>query len=179
MIRLRTYKPSDAQKIVSWCRDERTFLLWGGERFGTFPMTAKMMNQKYFQENGDCTEEDNFYPLTACDEEGIVGHFIIRYLQGDDRWLRFGWVIVDDSKRGKGYGKEMLRLGLQYAFEIMMANIVTIGVFENNTSALHCYRSVGFHEAEILPDSYEVIQGERQKIIELALTKNEYERLNQ
>ncbi len=175
MIRLRAYKPCDAKKIVSWCKDEKTFLLWGGEHFGSFPISADIMNHKYFQNNGDCTETDNFYPMTAFDETGIVGHFIMRYLRGDNKLLRFGWVIVDDAKRGQKYGQKMLTLGLKYAFEIMQVDQVTIGVFENNIPALQCYLSVGFRKSEDKEDSYEMIEGEKWKIIELAISKEEYQ----
>ena len=54
----------------------------------------------------------------------------MRDLRGDNKLLRFGWVIVDDTKRGKKYGQKMLTLGLEYAFEIMRVDKVTIGVIE-------------------------------------------------
>ena len=45
-------------------------------------------------------------------ENGVVGHLIMRYTDEKQTVLRLGFVIVDDSKRGLGYGKEMLRLML-------------------------------------------------------------------
>ena len=146
MLRLRPYKPADAQEIVRWLADERTFTLWGGERFGGFPITADIMNGKYFDNNGDCTENDNFFPVTAFDDDGVQGHFIMRYTGGDNRALRFGWVVVNNEIRGKGFGKEMLSLGLDYAFNIYKADRVNIGVFENNESAKRCYEACGFKE---------------------------------
>lgn len=74
----------------------------------------------------------------------------MRYTGGDNRQLRFGWVIVDDSIRGNGYGKQMLELGLMYAFKIFGANRVTIGVFENNDAAHWCYKKAGFVDTEII-----------------------------
>ena len=174
MLRLRPYKKCDAKDIVSWCRDERTFLQWGGEHFGKYPITESAVNDKYLNENGGCTEEDNFYPMTAFDESGTVGHFIIRYLNGDNRILRFGWVIVDDSRRGKGYGKEMLSLGMRYVFDIMKAERLTIGVFENNTPAYRCYLSAGFRRTGDSADHYENVQGEQWKVVELEITADEY-----
>lgn len=47
MIRLRPYKHCDAKRIVSRCKDEKTFMLWGGDHFGTFPISEDIMNQKY------------------------------------------------------------------------------------------------------------------------------------
>ena len=175
MLRLRPYKPCDAKSIVSWCKDEKTFLLWGGDHFGTFPISEEIMNRKYFNDNGDCTEEDNFYPVTAFDDDGIIGHFIMRYLHGDNRILRFGWVIVDDAKRGRKYGQRMLTQGLKYAFEIMQVDKVTLGVFEENAAAYQCYLSTGFHQSPEKPESFEDILGEKWKIIELEISKEEFQ----
>lgn len=68
----------------------------------------------------------------------------MRYIHGNNKVLRFGWVIVDDSIRGKGYGTSMLRTGLYYAFNILGVHTVTIGVFEHNDIAHSCYKKVGF-----------------------------------
>ncbi len=174
MLRLRPYKPCDAEKIVTWISDERTFALWGGARFGAYPLKAEDMNEKYLKNNGDCVEEDNFYPMSAFDEDGIVGHLIMRYIQGNNKILRFGWVVVDGSKRGKGYGKQMIQLALKYAFEILQVDTVTIGVFECNTSAYKCYLSAGFRASTVCEDSFEEIEGETLRIVELEISKEEW-----
>ena len=175
MLRLRPYKKSDADYIISWINNEDTFSLWGGERFCQFPISSDIINDKYFNNNGDCVEEDNFYPLTAFDENGPVGHFIIRYINGDKRILRFGWVIVDDKRRGQKLGKEMLTLGLNYAFNILKGDKVTIGVFENNLPALNCYLSCGFHKSEEIKESCCKFKGEDNKVLELEILKDEFE----
>ena len=91
----------------------------------------------------------------------------MRYIDGDHNTIRFGWVIVDDSKRGKGYGKRMLELGLKYAFNILKAKKVTIGVFESNTPAYECYKSLGFKEAENKEPEVRDINGRKWKQIEM------------
>lgn len=168
MIRLRQYKSCDAATIASWVKDEDIFLKWGGSRFGAFPISADIIDQKYRHNNGDCAEPDNFYPWTAIDDDNkAVGHFIMRYTGGDNRQLRFGWVIVDGAMRGKGYGKQMLLQGLKYAFCILGAERVTIGVFENNDSARWCYKKTGFTETEL-------VKSEPWNVIEMEITKNAY-----
>lgn len=150
MIRLRPYKSCDAKVIAEWIKDKEVYMKWGGELFGEFPISAEIIDDKYMNKNGDCVEEDNFYPWIAYDDENnIVGHFIMRYLKGDNRILRFGWVIVNDSIRGKGYGTQMLKTGLTYAFDVLGVDKVTIGVFENNELAHNCYKKVGFVDKEI------------------------------
>ena len=154
-------------EIAEWIRDEDVFLKWGGQLFGDFPISAEIIDEKYRLQNGGCTEPDNFYPWVAIDEENcVVGHFIMRYLRGDHRLLRFGWVVVDDTIRGKGYGTEMLRLGLRYAFGILGVDKVTLGVFEGNERAHSCYRKAGFS------DTGEVVEKQPWNVIEMAITRD-------
>ncbi len=173
---LRPYKPTDADTILSWCQDESVFRKWTSDRYDHYPISAEDMNEKYGAHNGDCEEADNFYPMTACDENGPVGHFILRYTGGDHRKLRVGFVIVDDRKRGCGYGKQMIRLSLSYAFLIAGAEEVSIGVFENNETAFYCYKASGFRD--VLQEEEEVCElfGEQWKIRELSVTKDEWEK---
>lgn len=170
MLRLRPYKQCDAEFISDWVRDEKVFRRWGGDRFGDYPITPEIIDRKYTRDNGDCAEADNFWPWTAVDDGNRpVGHFIMRYTGGDPKQLRFGWVLVDDSLRGKGIGKQMLSLGLKMAFEILDAERVTIGVFEHNEAAHRCYRSIGFRETGI-------VQGDPWNIVEMNILKQEYSR---
>ena len=173
-MRLRPYKNCDAQHILSWSKDADAFMKWSGGRFGDFPITPEIFNEKYNGNNGDCIENDNFYPMTAFDDSGIIGHLIMRYLHGDNRILRFGWVIVDDTKRGNGCGKSMLLLALKYAFEILKVDKVTLGVFDNNQPAYHCYKAAGFRDITMDDEVFAEINGEKWKIIEMEITKEEY-----
>ncbi len=87
---------------------------------------------------------DNMYPLTAIADDEIIGHILLRYPTKDRTLVRFGFVIVDDSKRGKGYGKQLLHLAIDYAKRELGAQKITLGVFCDNLSAVECYKSVGF-----------------------------------
>ena len=55
-------------------------------------------------------------------------------------------MIVDDQQRGKGYGKQMLLLAIQKAKQEFGAERITLGVYDNNPTAIHYYESVGFVE---------------------------------
>ncbi len=171
MLRLRPYINCDAQYIAAWIKDERSLRKWSADRYGAFPVTADDINRKYTEHNGDCAEPDNFYPMTAFDEDGVVGHLIMRFTDQKKSILRFGFVIVDDQKRGRGYGKEMLNLSIKYAFDILKADKITIGVFENNPSAYFCYRSVGFLDLQNDEPVYYSVMGEQWKCLEMELIK--------
>ena len=84
--------------------------------------------------------------FTAIDDDDVVGFFTMRRPTESFDELRFGFVIVDSNKRGKGYGKQMLKQGLIYAKEIFGAKKVSLGVFKNNEPAYYCYKAAGFKD---------------------------------
>lgn len=168
---IRPYKPQDAETIVSWIKDERALRKWSSDRYGAYPITAEDINYKYLKCNGDCEEPDNFYPMTAVDANGPVGHLILRYTDKEKTIIRLGFIIVDDSKRGIGYGKRMIQMAMQYAFDMLKAEKITLGVFDNNPSAYYCYKAAGFKEIPMKKDIVFEILGEKWKCIELEVNK--------
>ena len=166
-MKLRPYKPADAQTILSWVRSEETFRKWVTDRYPHYPITAAEMNEKYLEHNGDCPEPDNFYPMTAWDETGLLGHMILRFTAPET--IRFGFVIVDDSRRGAGIGRRMLGMAIAYATHFLKAKRITIGVLENNPGALRCYLGAGFREAEQAEPVYYDLLGQRIRCIELEM----------
>ena len=176
MLKLRPYKPCDASTIVSWIKDERSFRKLCADRFESYPITAEDLNSHYNM----FSNIDSFFQMTAIDETGVVGHLIMRFTDEEKKILRFGFVIVDDTKRGVGYGKQMIKLAIQYAFDILKVDRafcdcplekITLGVFENNESAYYCYKSIGFQEVQM--NQYEVYQilDEVWKCLELEIAR--------
>ena len=172
MLRLRPYKDCDAETIVSWVGDELAFRKWCADRFDHYPITAEDLKRHYHAFD----ESDNFYQMTAFDETGVVGHMIMRFTDAQKTALRFGFVIVDIQKRGKGYGHKMLELAKRYAFDILQAEKITLGVFENNASAYWCYRAAGFRDAPGAEVSYYPIMGQSWKCLELEMTPDSTQR---
>ena len=144
MMILRDYKKEDAPIIAGWLRTEEELYKWSADRFNKYPLSGEDINENYMPQ----IETGRFIPLTAVADNGdVIGHFIIRYPQDDDdSSVRFGFVIIDPTFRGKGYGKELLRLGIEYVKENLTASRIDLGVFENNEGARRCYESVGFKE---------------------------------
>ena len=143
-MKLRAYRKEDATVICKWIRTEEELYRWSADRFNKFPLFENDIEENYQPQ----LEGGRFFPITAIDENGIViGHFIIRYpKEEDDSSVRFGFVVIDPDIRGKGCGKEMLRLGIQYVRDNLNANRIDLGVFENNEGAKKCYEAVGFRE---------------------------------
>ena len=134
---LRPFTVDDAPIILLWIKDKTAFRKWSADRYPSFPSKPDDMVAQY--------ASDNIFPYTAIDDDGnIVGHIMLRYPDSSKNVIRFGFVIVDNQLRGKGYGKQMLQLAIQKATNEFGAEKITLGVFDNNPSAFHCYESVGF-----------------------------------
>ena len=160
MLRLRPYKIEDADTIITWSKDERVFYQWSAGIMGEYPLTQEKFR---FVES--------LMAFTAFDENEIVGFFTLRNPGGVIDELRMGFVIVDPSQRGRGKGKEMLELGLRYAFDVYGAKKVSLGVFENNEQAYYCYKAAGFKD--VILDEIETyrILDEEWKCAEMAIER--------
>lgn len=167
MLKIRPYRKNDSRVIVTWCNDPNAFYKWSAGIYGEYPLSAEKLEQAV----SGRYDNERYFPFTAFDENGAVGYFTLRQPDNDPSVLRFGFVILSPEVRGKGYGKQMLRLGMKFAFELYGADKVTLGVFENNPAAYHCYRAVGFTETG--QSSFYDICGEQWKCIELELKRSE------
>ena len=162
---LRPYQPSDAAVITSWPKSEFLMRQWCADRYERYPVMPEYMNtshEKYI---------DGLHSraLTMTDGNEIVGYITLRTPADNPEEQRLGFVIVDDSKRGRGLGKALVSMAVRYAFEELGAKKVSLGVFENNPSAIHCYEAAGFHRVS-LPEteSYKCL-GETWNCIEMEL----------
>ncbi len=143
MLKIRDYQKSDAEYIASWCENKTVFHMWCADQYGTYPITGDDINTYY-----DGKGKNQGYKLTAFDENGIVGHFTVRMLRDQNNVARIGFVIINNERRGQGFGKEMIRLALDYARKKLNAEKATLEVFEDNQAAYNCYKSVGFKETD-------------------------------
>ena len=138
---LRPYQPSDATVITSWLKSEYLMRQWCADRYERYPVTPEDMNT-YHERYIDGQQSR---ALTMTDGDDVVGYITLRTPAEKPTEQRLGFVIVDDSKRGRGYGKTLVSMAVKYAFETLGATKVSLGVFENNPSAIHCHVTAGFH----------------------------------
>ncbi|MDF2589664.1 MAG: family N-acetyltransferase [Anaerocolumna sp.] len=150
MLRLRPYKVSDIKFLVEWTKDERLFSMWCANKF-TYPLTESQLIQYK-----NMYDDDEFgWSFTALDEEGTpVGHILMRMADYKNASIHFGFVLIDPTKHGNGYGKEMIKLAITYATEICKVKKVTLGVFSNNHIAHNCYKSIGFVDQKYHEDIF-------------------------
>lgn len=171
MLRLRPYKTSDAERVVSWITDERMFYQWSADRFDHYPLTAADLDAYY----AGFADADWFYPMSAFDEQGLCGHLIMRFTDDEKRTLRLGFIVVDDARRGRGLGRAIVARALAMAFCVLGADVVSLVAFENNPAAYRCYLASGMRDVTTDdPERYEIL-GQEWVCRTLAITREEYE----
>lgn len=140
MLRIRPFKMSDADLVVNWLKEERVFMMWCAAKF-KYPLTVEQL-----QDYKELYEQDEFgWIFVALDEAGTpVGHFLMRMADYEKESVHLGFIVIDPEKRDHGYGKEMVKLAVKYAFELLGVRRVTLGVYDTNPRAEQCYKKVGF-----------------------------------
>lgn len=96
---------------------------------------------------------------------------------GPIRWVHrcatFGLLIGDKRFWGKGIGKEVTRLMVEYGFERLNLRRVDLGVHAEHESAIRCYEKVGFKiEGRLREDLFH--EGTYKDSLWLGLLKSEY-----
>lgn len=102
-----------------------------------------------------------------CDGDEVVGYITLRIPAKDKAEQRLGFVIIDDSKRGRGLGKALISMAAKFAFEKLGVSKVSLGVFENNSEAIHCYEAAGFHRVSRAETESYVCLGDVWKCVEM------------
>ena len=120
---LRPYQPTDANVITTWLKNEYLMRQWCADRYECYPVTPEDMNiyhERYI-------DGQSQRALTMLNGNNIVGYITLRTPADDSSEQRLGFVIVDDSKRGQGFGKTLVSMAVKYAFETLGATKVSLG----------------------------------------------------
>ncbi|MFZ5351350.1 MAG: GNAT family N-acetyltransferase [Bacillota bacterium] len=87
-------------------------------------------------------DSDIYHIIIADTNNFAVGYMIIAGLNDHNKSVELRRVVI--SEKGKGYGREALRLAKKHAFEKLNAHRVWLDVREHNIKAQELYKSEGF-----------------------------------
>lgn len=76
------------------------------------------------------------------DTEKIVGFIIIAGLENLNLSLEFRRIVIQD--KGKGFGRQCLKLIKEYCFNILKFHRLWLDVFDDNERAIALYKAEGF-----------------------------------
>ena len=148
-MRIRPYQNKDFDIISQWITDERSHALWCANLM-PYPLEKNSFDA-LLQEAEERFGDSPFVATT--NDEQVVGFFCFSVnLHTNEGMLKF--VVIDNTMRNKGYGCEMLKLAIKYAFEIAKADAVHLNVFPENPGAKKCYEKVGFKERTLTENAF-------------------------
>lgn len=141
-----TLVPVEDDRFVAWmsrCESEYTEdLIAGGESAETAARHAADSLQRAFP-NETATADNVVFDLVH-DTDGVVGYLWIGRDQtgGEASWWIWD-VVVESAHRGKGYGREAMRLAESYA-RAQGARSLGLSVFGHNIAARRLYEASGY-----------------------------------
>ncbi|MFC5472111.1 GNAT family N-acetyltransferase [Cohnella suwonensis] len=117
--------------------------------------------------------EDNLHVIIEDKNKHKVGYIIISGLLNENKCIELTRITI--SEKGKGYGKESIKLIQDYIFTNLNAHRIWLDVKLNNNRAKHIYESAGFRVERIVRDIIKT-EEEHESLIIMKILKEEYKR---
>lgn len=114
-----------------------------------------------------------FYVIKEKDAGEIVGFALINLDNKSERFELRRFVI---SKKGMGYGKEVMNALFKLAFEELNMNRFWLDVYPDNYVGIRLYEGAGMHRDGILRQNYKSERGYLDQII-YSMLKSEYHQM--
>jgi RimJ/RimL family protein N-acetyltransferase len=105
-----------------------------------------------------------------------VGFIILAGLADANQSIEFRRIVV--TEKGKGYGKEALRLVKKIAFQELNAHRLWLDVKEHNVRARHLYESEGFVAEGVLRECIKAEVG-FESLVVMSMLSSEYRDVQQ
>ena len=137
MIKLKPFAKDDYENLIAWINSEDLLVQIAGRQM-TFPVTSEQL---------DISQSDrNRIAFSIINEETgrSVGHCELYRLENSAKIDRL--IIGDPSMKGKGLCGPIIRLLLEYGFNILDQQQIELNVFEWNNVAIRCYEKAGFRK---------------------------------
>lgn len=169
MLELKKISKDDISILKKWINSERLCCQWSGGHF-KYPIDNDQM-EAYLELVENEKDRDIAFIAMHKEERVPIGH--IKIGQVDNKSAMFQFIIIGESEiRGKGFGRQMLSLAVEYAFQKMELNTLKLRVFSFNERAIKCYKAIGFQEKEPFERLF-IINGKEEvwKGINMELTK--------
>ena len=143
LVRLTTEEPEVRAKVeVQWQRDTEFQRLMNSDPVITESETKL---KKWVEKQVETGFQPEKYPFSVrtLTEDKHIGFLVLWVdLIHNVAWVGVG--IGDRDFWGKGYGTDLMKLCLQYAFTELNVHRVSLGLLEYNPRALRAYEKVGF-----------------------------------
>lgn len=138
---LRAVTEDDLATMWSWDSDIELVTL--GDDEPPLPRTLESFREQ-INKHLNKPEEASIFAIEA--DGALIGTCSLFHFDPTARTAELGISIGDRDYWGRGYGREAVRLLLEYAFRYRNQHKVYLSTFDDNERAIHSYRGCGFVE---------------------------------
>jgi RimJ/RimL family protein N-acetyltransferase len=165
----------DYQQLIDWIDEEKLMVNWTGFMFN-FPITEDDLDW-YIENSNDPHYSDVFiYKAVDTSTGETVGHISLGGISKKNRAGRISRVLISKDARGKGYCQEMMMAILKIGFDELKLHRISLGVYNFNDTAIHCYEKCGFKREGVARDIL-YYEGEYWSMLEMSMLEDEWEQI--
>jgi len=139
-ISLGPFVPEDSAAVFCWMNDVASARL----DFAYRPVDM-MAHQQWWSGLGK-DQTRVVFALRKTSDPIIIGFVQIGAINAVHRSAELGIRIGEEKNRGQGYGKEALRLAVDFCWNHLNLNRVQLVVFKHNSRAIGAYSAAGFRK---------------------------------
>ena len=118
--------------------------------------------------------DENIAPFAIEADAKYIGFCSLMDLQNRNGNLELGIGIGDRAYWGRGYGREVTKLLLDYGFRYLGARRIALTTHAKNERAIRCYRACGFVE-EGRPRQVVWVEGEYTDLVNMSILREEWQ----
>jgi RimJ/RimL family protein N-acetyltransferase len=139
---LRALNRDDLPRVWQFNNDLEVELAGGGDP--PMPQSLERLQADFDREAAKGGRDNAYFAIEA--DGTVIGNCGLRDFSETDRTCELGISIGDKAYWGKGYGRDAVRLLVDYAFRYRNMRKVFLRVWGNNERGIRAYRAVGFVE---------------------------------
>lgn len=143
---LRPIELEDAEKIVQWRNSEQV------KQFFIYQNNLTVDNQKEWINTKVASGEVIQFIIMEKETQKGIGTVYLRDVDRCMNKAEYGIFIGEESARGNGYGTQVAKLMIKYAFEELNLHRLYLRVFQENERAIKSYLNAGFEIEGVFKD---------------------------
>ncbi len=141
----------DAEKYVEWLSDPNVTNYLGS------PYNITLLREKKLLED-ILSKDEQFYAIINKETDKIIGNTSFFNTNRISQKSEIGIFIGDKNFRDKGIGQEVMRLMIDYGFNILNFHSIFLHTYSFNKRAIAAYNKIGFKEVGRYRDGIKIGQ---------------------
>ena len=140
-VQLRRHEPGNYGLYAEWYGDPE---VWHLTSWAAAPLNRTAV-ERLFEER-ELSNLDDSFAIHVKGEETPIGVISLMNISEANSSAELSVIVGNPEDRHQGYGAEAIRLLLDYAFEELGLNRVSLSVFDFNEGAYATYKRLGFRD---------------------------------